>query len=229
MNKELGIFELPKDEKALMEVVERGQQVKGFVIYCQLITEEIDDHAFCEKCPFHIVHMKTRIPIICTSAKRFTYTKKGEQIMLNAEGVETVEFPMTIAGAEEGIVLKVTQSEKKVKNLEDKEQSINIFAEILEKIKQGNIHHRRCDVCGCELAVPDAGAFSRSFFTTMACTGCSYTKQHSDLLGYVEELKKQNRDDKATVHRILDERMMETWGNGSIYTIEDWERYRGGP
>jgi hypothetical protein len=106
------------------------------------------------------------------------------------------------------------------------EQEINADFEITEKIKQGNVYHRRCDVCGCELAVPDAGVFSRDFFTTMACTICSYTKLHSDLLGYVEELKKQYNNDKAKVHKILEQRMIETWGKGSLYTMEDWNKYK---
>lgn len=114
MADEMGNFKLPKDEKSLIEVVERGQHVKGFVIYCQLITEKIDNHVFCEKCPFHIIHMKTRIPIICTSDKKFTYTKKGQQIMMSAEGIESVEFPMKdLTGRER--IWKITQPEKKVK------------------------------------------------------------------------------------------------------------------
>lgn len=113
MQEEIGNFKLPKDEKTLIEVVERGQHVKGFVVYCQLITEKIDNHdAFCEKCPFHLVHMRTRIPIICTSDKKFTYTKKGQQIIMNAEGVESVEFPMKdITGRER--TWKIIQPEKK--------------------------------------------------------------------------------------------------------------------
>jgi len=96
---------------------------------------------------------------------------------------------------------------------------------MMEEIKKGNVHHRRCDVCGCELAVPDIDVYSKELFTTMACTVCSNTKQHSDLLAYVEELRKQNKNDKPKVHKILEERMEETWGEGSIYTIEDWENY----
>lgn len=111
--KELGSFKLPNDEKSLTEAIERGQHVKGFVIYCQLITEKIDNHEFCEKCPFHMVHMKTRIPIICTGSEKFTYENKGQQIIMSAEGVESIEFPMKTYG--EKVNWNITQPKKKVR------------------------------------------------------------------------------------------------------------------
>ena len=97
---------------------------------------------------------------------------------------------------------------------------------LLELIKEGNVYHRRCDVCGCELAVPDAEIFSREFLTTMVCTECSYTKQHSDLLSYIEFLRREYNNDKAKVHKILDERMEGTWGRGHPFTMDDWNHYK---
>ena len=93
--------------------------------------------------------------------------------------------------------------------------------EILALIKKGEIRHRRCDVCGCELSVPDLGVYSRKGFTTMACTNCSNTRAHYTLLSYIEDLRKTH--DKQEVHHILDKRMKETWDEGSIFTAEDWE------
>ncbi len=92
---------------------------------------------------------------------------------------------------------------------------------MLAQIKTGTVKHRRCDVCGCELAIPDLGVFSRGALTTMACTTCSNTKAHHVLLSYIEDLKKTHN--KAGVHQILDERMKETWDESGIFTVEEWE------
>lgn len=94
--------------------------------------------------------------------------------------------------------------------------------EILTLLKTNNIHHRRCDVCGCELSVPDRGTFSRKVMQTMACTVCTNTKEHATLLAYIEELRKKH--DKATVIEILDSRMEDTWGEGDIFTVEEWNQ-----
>ena len=87
-------------------------------------------------------------------------------------------------------------------------------------IKTGNVRHRLCDVCGCELAVPDRGIFGRGVMTTMACTICTNTKKHMDFLAFVEDLRKKH--DKPTVEEILDTRLDETWEKGSIFTYDKW-------
>lgn len=149
MADEIGNFKLPNDEKSLTGVVERGQHVKGFVIYCQLITEKIDNHAFCEKCPFHTIHMRTKIPIICTSGEKFTYEKKGQQIMMSAEGVESVEFPMQLEGEER--ILRVIQPEKKEGNMkkeiviftvELKGEYVRLYHELLESNPTYLVHQK---------------------------------------------------------------------------------------
>lgn len=108
--------------------------------------------------------------------------------------------------------------EKKIFELTDKD--------MIALIKKGTIRHRRCDVCGCELSVPDLGVFSREAFTTMACTGCSNTKAHYVLLSYIEDLRKSHN--KQEVHQILDKRMKETWDDGSIFTVEKWKEQTEG-
>ncbi|MBE3122063.1 MAG: hypothetical protein IMZ58_07660 [Thermoplasmata archaeon] len=96
------------------------------------------------------------------------------------------------------------------------------FKRIESEIKKGNIRHRRCDICGCELAVPDMGMYSRDVFVSMACPVCSYTKAHSILLGYIEELRKSHT--KKEILKILDDRLNETWGlEVSVFTIDEWE------
>jgi len=60
----------------------------------------------------------------------------------------------------------------------------------------------------------------------MACTVCSYTKRHSDLLAYVEFLRREYNNDKPKIHKILDERMEETWGRGNPFTMDDWNNYK---
>lgn len=94
--------------------------------------------------------------------------------------------------------------------------------EFLILLKTNNVHHRRCDVCGCDLPVPDRATFSRKVLQTMACTACTDTKAHRDLLIYVEELRKKH--DKATVIEILDDRMDNTWGKGDVFTVEEWKK-----
>ena len=95
--------------------------------------------------------------------------------------------------------------------------------EFLTLLKTNNVHHRRCDICGCELAMPDRGIFSRKAMQTNACTVCTNTREHQDLLEYVMELRKKH--DKATIIEILDNRMDETWGKGEVFTIEEWNEY----
>lgn len=95
-----------------------------------------------------------------------------------------------------------------------------IFEQMQEEIKKGTVRHRRCDVCGCELAIPDIGLYSRDVFVSMACTQCSYTKAHSVFLGYIEDLRKSHT--KPDVLRILDEQMTETLGEADIFTIDEW-------
>lgn len=92
---------------------------------------------------------------------------------------------------------------------------------IIALIKTGNVRHKRCDVCGCELAMLDAGVYVREGLTTTVCTTCSHTKQHYDLLAYIEDLKKSHS--KKEILEILDKRMEGTWGDASIFTIEEWE------
>jgi len=92
--------------------------------------------------------------------------------------------------------------------------------EMITQIKTGTIKHRRCDVCGCELSMPDLGVYSREGLNTATCTNCTHTKACSDFLAYVEDLRKSKT--KKEVLEILNERMKETWGEASIFTIEDW-------
>ena len=62
--------------------------------------------------------------------------------------------------------------------------------EMIAQIKTRNVKHRRCDLCGCELAFPDIGEYTREGLHTVACTTCSPTKQHYDLLAYIGNFKK---------------------------------------
>lgn len=112
----------------------------------------------------------------------------------------------------------------KMGKLLDKEDMELTDDEVLALIKTNNVYHRRCDVCGCDLSVPACGVFSRKAMITMACTVCSNTKPHATLLNYVGELKKKH-EDKALIIEILDERMYETWGYGSIFTVDEWDEY----
>jgi len=94
-------------------------------------------------------------------------------------------------------------------------------------IKTGNVKHRRCDVCGCELAMPDIGVYSREGLNTVACTACSHTKQHYNLLAYIEDLKKSHS--KKEILKILDKRMKDTWGEDvSVFTVEEWKEQTKG-
>ena len=98
--------------------------------------------------------------------------------------------------------------------------------DMIALIKKGEVRHRLCNVCGCELSVSDAGVFSREGVTTMACTVCTNTKAHYALLSYIVELRKSH--DKQEIHHILEERMKETWDDGSIFTVEKWEEQTKG-
>ena len=98
--------------------------------------------------------------------------------------------------------------------------------DVVTQIKTGTVKHRRCDVCGCELAMPDLGVYSRDGLNTAACTACSHTKQHYDLLKYMEDLKKSHS--KKEILEILDKRMEETWGNSDIFTFEEWKEQTKG-
>ena len=93
--------------------------------------------------------------------------------------------------------------------------------EMIALIKTGNVKHRRCDVCGCGLAMPDLGVYSREGLNTAVCTDCTSTKEHHDLLAYIEDLKKSHS--KQEVIKILNKRMEETWGDSDIFTIEEWK------
>ena len=93
--------------------------------------------------------------------------------------------------------------------------------DITVKIKTGTVKHRQCDVCGCELSMPDSGVYSREGLQTAVCDICTPAKEHYVLLAYIEELKKTHS--KQEIIEILDKRMEETWGDSSIYTIEEWE------
>jgi hypothetical protein len=93
--------------------------------------------------------------------------------------------------------------------------------EIKQEIQKGNIRHRRCDVCGCELVMPDIGMFGRMTLNTAICSECSDMKAQSNLLQYVQELRKTKT--KQEVIKILDEKMIKTWGEASKFTIEEWE------
>lgn len=110
------------------------------------------------------------------------------------------------------------------------------MAELLEKndleltdkefeilLKTNNVYHRKCDICGCDLAIPNRGVFSRKAIQTVACESCTNTKAHNDLLMYIEKLKKKH--DKATIIEILDNRMDETWGQGETFTVKEWNDY----
>lgn len=100
------------------------------------------------------------------------------------------------------------------------------FYELTDKdmialIKTGTVKHRRCDVCGCELAMPDCGVFSRKSLNTTVCPECTPTTKHYDLLMYIEDLKKTKS--KEEIIEILDKRMEETWEEANIFTIEEWK------
>lgn len=95
-------------------------------------------------------------------------------------------------------------------------------SEILAQIKTGTVKHRRCDVCGCGLAMPDVGPYIREGLNTVACTTCTNTRAHHDLLSYIEDLKKSYS--KKEILEMLDKRMDETWGSdSSVFTIEEWK------
>lgn len=93
--------------------------------------------------------------------------------------------------------------------------------EFMVLLRTNNVLHRMCDVCGCELAMPDRGKFSRKVIQTMACTACTNTKQHTDLLIFIDDLRKKH--DKATVIEIMDARMQDTWGEGNVFTEDEWK------
>lgn len=95
-------------------------------------------------------------------------------------------------------------------------------SEMLAQIKTGTVKHRRCDICGCGLALPDVGPYIREGLNTVACTGCTNTRPHLDLLGYIEDLKKSHS--KKEILEILDKRMEDTWSSdSSIFTVEEWK------
>ena len=99
--------------------------------------------------------------------------------------------------------------------------------EFIAQIETGNVKHRRCDVCGCELAIPDIGVYSREGLTTSICTKCTPTKEHHDLLAYIEKMKQSHS--KKEITEILDKRIKDTWGNdASMFTIEEWEEQTKG-
>ena len=99
--------------------------------------------------------------------------------------------------------------------------------EMIALIEAGNVKHRQCDVCGCELSMPDSGVYSREGLNTATCTNCTYTKTASNFLAYVQELRKTKT--KQEILEILDKRMEETWGdNANIFTIEEWKEQTKG-
>lgn len=90
------------------------------------------------------------------------------------------------------------------------------------EIAKGTVCHRRCDICGCELAMPDVGLYSREVLNTVSCTACTNTKALSILLRYVEDLRKTCS--KQEILKILDERMIETWGGeASVFTFDEFK------
>ena len=103
--------------------------------------------------------------------------------------------------------------EKKFYDITDKE--------MIAQIKTGTVKHRRCDVCGCELAMPDLGVYSREGLQTVVCESCTPTKEHHDLLAHVKDLRESHS--KQEIVDILDKRMEDTWGDASIFTIEEWK------
>jgi len=105
------------------------------------------------------------------------------------------------------------RKDKKIYELTDKD--------MIAQIKTGTVKHRRCDVCGCELAVPDLGVYSRDGLNTTVCEICTPTKEHHDLLAYIQDLRKSHS--KQEIIEMLDKRMEETWGDSDIFTIEEWE------
>lgn len=84
------------------------------------------------------------------------------------------------------------------------------------------MHHRRCDICGCELAIPDIGVYSRQVLNTVACTACSNTKKHLDFLKWVESLRKTYT--KKEILELIEDGLNQIWGyDVSIFTVEEWD------
>ncbi len=96
-----------------------------------------------------------------------------------------------------------------------------ILGKMRKTVERGTVRHRCCDVCGCELAMPDVGLFSRETLNTAVCTDCSNTEEHCKFLEYVERLRESYS--KKEILRMLDERLNGVCGtDASVFTIEEW-------
>ena len=91
-------YQLPTNIDELIEHTVRGQNAKGYTVYCQLVTDEIaiKTHDFCDVCPFHQLHQYTRIPIMCMPHDKFhIYKTPDDKMYVTAEEAKMHE-PLSV-------------------------------------------------------------------------------------------------------------------------------------